>query len=145
MCLLSEKQSQFLFLCFSFLRNDFEKSLSAFQVSKSTPLSAISTAARHAKQKFENEFEEEKSTALATRHSDPVLEYPGRYDENELTVAVVHALASVTSTTSCAILVVAGLVSCCCCCDFVVAVVILLLLWLLLLLLLTRNFNLIAI
>ena len=40
-----------------------------------------------------------------------MLEYPGRYDENELTVAVVHALASLTSTTSCAILVVAGLVS----------------------------------
>ena len=47
---------------------------------------------------------------MVARRQDDVLEYPGRYDENELTVAVVHALASVTSTTSCGILVVAGLV-----------------------------------
>eukprot|EP00794_Sanderia_malayensis_P015023 gene15023-16573_t len=80
-------------------------------ISKSTPLDSIATAARQAKLRYQNEAEEEKSsTAVAVRPGDDQLEYPARYDENELTVAVVHALASVTSTTSCAILVVAGLV-----------------------------------
>jgi len=79
-------------------------------ISKSTPINAIATVADQARQQFQNETEEEKSSLAATRRKDELIEYPGRYDENELTVAVVHALASVTSTTSCAILVVAGLV-----------------------------------
>lgn len=66
--------------------------------------------ASQARQQFQNETEDEKLSVAAVRRKDELLEYPGRYDENELTVAVVHALASVTSTTSCAILVVAGLV-----------------------------------
>ena len=48
---------------------------------------------------------------MTARRKEELIEYPGRYDENELTIAVMHGLASVTSTTSCAILVVAGLVS----------------------------------
>eukprot|EP00112_Aurelia_sp_Birch-Aquarium-sp1_P000229 Seg1019.4 transcript_id=Seg1019.4/GoldUCD/mRNA.D3Y31 product=Mitofusin-2 protein_id=Seg1019.4/GoldUCD/D3Y31 len=77
-------------------------------ISKTKPIAAIATAAKQAREQLQSETEEEK--AIATRRKDEMLEYPGRYDENELTVAVVHALASVTSTTSCAILVVAGLV-----------------------------------
>ncbi len=81
------------------------------QISKNTPLDSIATAARHAKMNYQNEADEEKSSvAVARRNNDELLEYPGRYDENELTVAVVHTLASLTSTTSCAILVVGGLV-----------------------------------
>eukprot|EP00795_Rhopilema_esculentum_P007126 gene7126-12781_t len=79
-------------------------------ISKSSPIAAIATAARQAKDQFQHEAEEEKTSSMVARRQDDVLEYPGRYDENELTVAVVHALASVTSTTSCGILVVAGLV-----------------------------------